>query len=165
MITQEKLKESLRYNEDTGVFYWVISKRPKVKAGEEAGYLCSQSGYVYISLNGKRYQAHRLAWLYVKGYLPTKRLDHDDQDKANNRITNLNEVTHQQNMRNMKMNKNNTSGVTGVRWSERLNKFRATIYANSRRHHLGCFVDKFEAICARKSADRKFGFNENHGNK
>ena len=61
------------------------------------------------------------------------------------------------------MKKNNSSGVTGVIWHKRYRKWQAQMKINSLQKHLGSFSDKFEAICARKSAENRFGFHPNHG--
>ena len=65
MITQEKLKESLHYNQDTGVFTW-NELRSGIKKSLIAGSMLL-SGYVHIQIHGKFYLSHRLAWLYVYG--------------------------------------------------------------------------------------------------
>lgn len=70
----------------------------------------------------------------------------------NNRIENLRAATPCENMRNVKLSIRNKSGVKGVRPAGE--KWIAMIRVNKRLKHLGTFPDKFEAICARKSAER-----------
>lgn len=70
-------------------------------------------------------------------------VDHDDGNPLNNTRSNLRVATHTQNMQNRKINKNNTSGFKGViPWRK---KWRATIWANGIRHHLGTFKSAEEA--------------------
>ena len=68
-ITQEELKELLRYNPDTGVFTWVKPVSKRIKVGTIAG--SDSHGLTIIVINKKRYRAHRLAWLYMTGEWPT----------------------------------------------------------------------------------------------
>ena len=51
---------------------------------------------------------------------------------------------------------NNSSGVTGVGWSKKNNKWRARITLNNKEYHLGYFDDKNDAIKARKEAENKY---------
>ena len=80
--------------------------------------------------------------------------DHIDRRVWNNSRSNLRRATRQENSRNRPKHKNNTSGVTGVFWDKRAQKWRAHITSK----HLGLFVTKEAAIEARKRAERqKFG--------
>lgn len=139
MITQEYLKSILDYNKNTGVFIWKISKQ-RLRAGSVAGWV-NPKGYSSIQINGKKYQAHRLAWLYVYGSLPIC-IDHIDGFPNNNKINNLREATSQQNSFNRKISKSNTSGIKGLTWHKKLNKWQAVIGLNGVNKYLGCFLDK-----------------------
>ncbi|MCK5236074.1 MAG: HNH endonuclease [Deltaproteobacteria bacterium] len=161
-LTQKQLKEILHYSPETGLFVWLTSPTKSVKIGDIAGTLGSR-GYVRIMIEGKNYQSHRLAWFYVYGVWPLNHIDHINHIKDDNRIVNLREATGQENQRNASLRKSNTSGVCGVSLHKTSNKWQATIGANDKNIHLGLFSDKFEAICARKSADNKYGFHANHG--
>lgn len=52
--------------------------------------------------------------------------------------------------------KNNTSGYKGVTWDKHNKKWKAFIYFQNKRIHLGNFKDKNEAIQARKEAEEKY---------
>lgn len=154
MLTQKQLKEILHYNPETGVF---IRKSTKNKAG-----YISKAGYVIIYVLGKQYRAHRLAWLYMHNKHPNK-IDHKDHNGENNKINNLRNTDNLGNSRNLSISKANKSGVVGVGFYKRTGLWRAQININNKSKHLGYFNDKFEAICARLSANQNNGFHENHG--
>jgi len=164
ILTQKELKELLHYNPETGIFTWIKIKGSSNRTiGCVAGHN-NGNGYLSIMINGKTHKAHRLAWLYMTKKWPKDQIDHDNHIRHDNRWVNLFEATNQDNQKNSTKYKNNTSGVTGIGWVERLLKWRARISVNDRLVHLGVFTDKFEAICARKSANNKYGFHANHGN-
>ena len=160
MIAQKELKEKLYYSVITGHFNWLISPTSNVKAGSIAG--CLTKGYIVIRVNKRLYRAHHLAWLYVHNKMP-QQLDHIDQVKSHNQIINLREATTKENARNQPKRKSNTSGITGVCWDKKNNKWAASIKVDYIKIHLGRFANKFEAACARKSAEIKHGFHPNHG--
>jgi len=162
MINQETLKQQLHYNPETGVFTRLIASARRVKIGDVAGWLDS-TGYIQIMVLGKSYRVHRLAWLYVYGNFPPEQVDHINHVRDDNRIINLRLATHQENNKNASMSKRNKSGITGVFWKKQNRKWQARIMVNRKSIHLGFFTDKFEAICARLSANNKYGFHENHG--
>jgi len=163
MITQKELKELLHYNPESGIFTRKISTSSKAMKGYSAGTLNKVSGYIQISINYKIYKAHRLVWLYVYGVWPKDEMDHINHIRDDNRIVNLREVNNQENHKNMSVNVSNTSGITGVVWNKKREMWQSQIKINYKCIFLGCHLDKFEAICARKSADNKHGFHENHG--
>ena len=78
MITFERLKELVLYNEFTGNFTWK-SPRTGVKVGAVAG--CIKEGeYTQLMLDNVNYSAHRLVWLYMTGEWPNVG-DHINRDK------------------------------------------------------------------------------------
>ena len=161
MITQEELKKQLKYDPNTGIFIRLTSNSNRIKVGDIAGGM--NIGYLIICVNGKKYQAHRLAWLYVYGEAPKHQLDHINHDRSDNRILNLRCTTNQENHKNRTINKNNTSGIIGISWHKKSNKWQVRIMINGKDKYLGRFKDKFEAISARMSANHKYGFHPNHG--
>lgn len=105
-LTQEMLKELLHYDPETGVFTWAAHPPLGHSVGDVAG-KASTRGYVHICFSKKLrmtrsiYSAHRLAWLYVYGAWPLQDIDHIDQNKSNNALANLRDVSRSQNCRNV----------------------------------------------------------------
>jgi hypothetical protein len=159
-LTQSLLKELLHYAPDTGVF---------TRFSENAGSFNGAAGcvvprgYVSIWVAGKVYRAHRLAWLYMTGEWPENETDHINGKRADNRFINLRSVTHEENNQNKSISRRNKSGCTGVTKKASNGRWLAQIMANNERIHLGVFDDIKDAIAARRSAEVKYGFHENHG--
>jgi HNH endonuclease len=152
IVTAERLRELLNYDPETGVFTWRLADGRLVTGGDVAGTRHSR-GYIVISVGGRRYFAHRLAWLYVTGAWPTHHIDHVNGVAHDNRIANLREATPAQNTRNGKLHRDNKSGLKGV--SRAGNHWRATIGIGRRTVHLGCFKTPEAAHAAYCVAARK----------
>jgi hypothetical protein len=155
-LTQERLKELLHYDPETGVFTWRTSgsgKRANKLAGGYDAY-----GYICIAVDKVTYKASRLAWLYIEGYIPENLIDHKDRNPKNNKWKNLRHVTNQCNARNQSVRKNNKSGVTGVCWIKRSCKWQSQIRADRKTKYLGEFKTLKEAVQARWNAEIKYGY-------
>jgi hypothetical protein len=162
MLTAEELKNRLNYNPRTGVFTWIRSKRSTL-IGCVAGCASKPNGYLRIVINYKLYFAHKLAWLYAHGRWPSEQLDHINHNKLDNRLNNLREVSHRENHLNQSLSKNSTTGLHGVSFHRRANKYEARIKVDGKSLYLGSFQTSEEAYAARKLADSKHGFYPNHG--
>ena len=166
----DKLKSAiakgLSYNPETGEFINKIMRSGHAKKGEVAGNL-SQLGYIRIWIAGRSYYAHTLAFVCMEGRfpLPGHEIDHINHDKSDNRWSNLREVKRAENHRNKELQSNNTTGMHGLYWSVRDKVWTARITVDGRGISLGTFKSKFDACCARKSAEKKYGFHSNHGKK
>lgn len=146
-----------------GKLYWKVNKGT-AKVGEEAGYINEDTGYIDVGFDYKRYQAHRIIWEMHYGPIPEgMEIDHIWHNKLDNRIENLRLVTPIENSRNKSKNKNNISGVTGVSWNKRDNKWNVYIGVNGKNKYLGSFSDFNQAVDIRKQAELKYQFHENHG--
>lgn len=95
----ERLNELFEYQPETGELVWKVNRGGAAKSGDIAGTIEKVSGYRQISVDGKRFKAHRIVWKIVKNEEPPELLDHIDSDRLNNRIDNLQEASHAQNIR------------------------------------------------------------------
>lgn len=143
MITQEHLRHRLHYDEKTGIFTWKNHKAPG-NNGKRAG-TRSKHGYIQISVDGVRYPASNLAWLYVYGKMPDCLIDHWDTVRHHDWISNLREATHSQNAKNAVLYRNNKSGFKGVSYYKTTNKWRAEFCLDGKGKHLGYFDTPEEA--------------------
>lgn len=147
--TQERVKEVLHYDPDTGIFTW-IKTRGRILKGSIAGTICP-AGYLNIKLDRNLYRAHRLAFIYMTGSMP-KLVDHINRIKDDNRWCNLRPATWSQNNINKPLYSTNTSGCKGVSWCKRNRRWVATCVSNGVVHYLGDFVEFSDA----KDASIKF---------
>lgn len=133
-LTHARLLELLRYDSESGAFTRIGAARPQsahnigkpvgtVKAGERD----NGGGYLIISVDGRPYRAHRLAWFYMTGEWPKDDVDHRDTNRLNNRWSNLRAATRSQNIANCRTPKDNTSGIKGVTFDKTRQKWRAQI--------------------------------------
>lgn len=164
MLTKERLKVLLKYDWKTGIFTWLLGRGNTAHKGDVAGTVATLGGknYILMSVDGKRYLAHRLAFLYITGQFPPSMVDHDDGDGLNNAFLNLRYATAKTNMLNCRLYKNNTSGITGVKFNINENRWVGDITKDGNRH-TKLFDDFFEAVCYRKSLEISLKFNKNHG--
>ena len=155
-ITREIIKEMLDYNLETGVFRWKISTNRRIKIGAIAG-TKNWNLYFIIPLNGKRYRAHRLAWMYVYGTWPVYDIDHINGNPSDNRFNNLRDVTTSHNTQNQtKPHKRNKCGLLGVSWHTVGKCWRARICTNGVQMLIGHFKTPEEAHQAYLGAKRKY---------
>jgi len=159
MITQKRLNEVLDYNPETGIFVWIESPGGNAPAGSEAGCFDTH-GYIVIRVDGVLYKAHRLAILYVDGYLPENTVDHVDRVPWHNWRSNLREASMQCQGRNCSMMKNNRSGVKGVAWDGFNAGWKAYITVDGKHKHLGRFDTLLDAAYTRFAAEQCLGFQD-----
>lgn len=159
------LHKMFQYNPETGVLTWNSrdgdERWNRVFAGKPAGGVDGK-GYVRIRTEGNNWNAHRVIWKMVHGEEP-EYVDHINGNRADNRLMNLRSVSKLENARNAKRGRNNKSGVNGVHWVTREQKWRACIYVDGRKVSLGDY-DRLEAAAvARRTAEIEYGYHENHG--
>lgn len=146
VLTLERVRELLLYNQETGQFTWRVS-RGGAKAGDLAGPAGSaRRGYLRVHIDGRSYTLHRVVWLYVKGEVPAGEIDHIDGDKLNNRIANLRVVDRTKNQQNLRgAHKDNGTGFLGVSFNKKNRSFTAHITLNGSPRYLGSFKSPQEA--------------------
>ena len=119
------------------------------KKGDVAGGV-GNGGRVFVRYRGKRMLAHRVAWAIHYGRWPAAFVDHVNGDSLDNRLLNLREATHAENMRNRKTHAHSAIGVKGV--ARDGSGFRSSISLNGVRSRLGQFRSISEAFTAYEKA-------------
>lgn len=152
-----RMTELLNYDPETGIFTWKAAPKghPEVE-GKQAGYM--RAGYLVISIDGKQYPAHRLAWLWIHGIMPSV-IDHVNRVKTDNRSVNLRECSRLGNARNHSRSTNGSGLPVGVRKS-RQGRFVSRLRDNGKLITLGTFDTPEQAhsayLQARKEAFAEF---------
>lgn len=142
-ITPERLRQILNYDPETGIFTW----RQKPNRNKPIGALAGtrhRKGHWQITVDGGRYFAHCLAWLWVYGVWPENQIDHRNAIRADNRIGNLRQATQTQNNANRQLGKN-ACGYKGVSLHRQSGLFRARIKIHRREHCIGYYATAPEA--------------------
>lgn len=163
--TQTELIEIFQHDPATGRLFWNL--RPgntswnKVFSGKPAG--CRDSkGYIRIRTNGAVWVAHRVIWKLVHGTDPDF-IDHINGVRHDNRIENLRSVSQTENARNTQRKRHNTSGISGVHWVTKDQRWLASIHDKGKRINLGQFRNFEDAVAARRAGEVQYGYHPNHG--
>ena len=155
-----EINSAIKYDPETGDFFWRKDSKRR-KAGEKAGWVDkAKSGnkYLKITINGKKYSAHRLAWMIMNGNADLCGIiDHKDGNGLNNKWNNLRLSTHALNNKNCRYA--NGSGIKGI-----YERVTYLVYIGENQY-VGSYNDFFEACCARKSMENKLMYDVNHGKK
>ena len=157
---QARFNELFAYCPATGKLF-NNANRGKGKMGGEAG-SNHNKGYRWVFVDGRRYLTHRVIWMMLYGNWP-REIDHINHLRADNRLKNLREVSQTENFRNQTKYTNNTSGVCGVVFNKRSGKWKAQMRVCGQSKGFGEYYHWFDAVCARKSAEHKYGYHINHG--
>lgn len=136
------------------VFSLKRGRRKQMKAsGSSRGYLQAQ---LFSQGKFKTIQVHVLVAMAFLDHVPCGHeieVDHIDQNRMNNRLSNLRTVVQPLNALNRKVQERNQSGVTGVIWSKWAKRWIASIRVDWKLIYLGCFSDVNVAIDARRGAE------------
>lgn len=149
-LSQERLRKLFNYNPDSGLFFRrkkTTGCRFHLPAGN------NNHGYIRMQVDGVSYQAHRLAWLYVYGYWPQCDLDHINNERNDNRITNLRLASRSQNLANSRTKRN---GLKGVYFHKKSQTWHARIQINYHKISLGYYDTEQEAHHAYCIAAQKY---------
>jgi hypothetical protein len=128
MLTRESIGLLVRYEPESGKFFWLVNRGSRARVGNEAGW-DRADGYRQIRIENKIYYAHRLAWLSVHDVWP-ELVDHINRNPADNRIINLRLANKSINAINSYASTKNTSGFKGVSWSKGMKKWRMSHQAS-----------------------------------
>lgn len=163
-LTRTRLAEVLDYDPQTGRFTWNVRPRTSFKtqnsfatwnsryAGREAG--VTTHGYRKISIDDRKYYAHRLAWLMMTGGWPPDLIDHRNRNGLDNRWRNLRLSDKSHNMVNAGPHQSNKLGVRGV-CQLPSGRYVAQHATGGGQRHLGVFDTIREAQQAYESAVAK----------
>lgn len=151
-LTAARLREVLHYDPETGLFTWLVDTHRRRK-GFPAGSK-RPDGYFHIGIDGGRYLAHRLAFLYMTDQWPEFQADHENVRPSDTRWCNLRPATASQNQQNKRVYKNNRCGFRGV--FKKRNRWGAKLMINRKTINLGYFKTPEEAAAARLNGERKY---------
>jgi len=118
-----------------------------------------KTGYAKRNACSKLRQMIPMQVAIMKRYKRWKRgreIDHINMCGVDNRKENLRLATLYEQSANGRLQINNSSKVTGVGWHERDSRWRARITIGGRLIHLGNFINKKDAITARRRAEIKY---------
>lgn len=153
-LSQDVLKDTFDYHPD-GYLIWKKPKVKWVKIGSKAGW-DRGDGYQCLGFGGKHHLLHRLIYLYHHGDMPDL-IDHIDQDHTNNRIENLRPSDKKENVYNTsKLWGHNTSGVRGVSWDTKQQKWSVRFKHEGKYLFFGYFLDLEEAKMKRQEIERRY---------
>lgn len=156
-INYPRLRALLHYDPSTGFFTWLAGagRWGEIEAGALAGGP-EKRGYIQIGIDGRRYRAHRLAFLWMLGAWPVHEVDHVNGVKSDNRWLNLRDVSHQVNSQNLRAAHKKKSGLPiGTYFDPERSLWGAQIRAGQRRVHLGRFETSDLAAAAYLRAKRE----------
>lgn len=148
-ITQQFLHEIFEYRD--GHLFWKVDRRGNKLKGKQANRLKKSNGYQEVTINKKKYYAHRIIFMMFYGRW-AEQIDHIDGDRSNNLLSNLREASNAENNRNTKLRSTNQTGFKGVCYNKINKNYNARIMVNYKGIHLGCFDTPEEAHEAYKKA-------------
>jgi len=85
-----------------------------------------------------------------------KEVDHENTCGCDNQKVNLRLATRKMNSINKKRQSNNTPKVAGVSWHKATGKWQARIQICKKTKHIGLFINKKDAIAARRQAEIEY---------
>lgn len=106
------------------------------------------TGYARANINGDATRMHT----FLGYYFP----DHHNRNRLDNRRKNLIPCTVQENNRNSSMRSDNTSGVKGISWDKKCQKWLSYIKLDDKFERLGYFQNIDDAIKTRLIAEAKY---------
>lgn len=178
-LSIQYLEECFTANFEEGYLIW--NRRPVSHFNKERTYKIwntkysgTRAGNIYTRKSGYQsyqvgiqdisYLVHRVIYALYHKKWPDFDIGHTNGNPLDNRISNLGDVPHSDNMKFTKLKKQNKSGINGVYWSEKRGRWMIMIIQKSPvKPFLTQTLDMFEAVCVRKSYELAHGMNINHG--
>jgi len=147
-MTQDELKELLKYDPETGVFTWRVDRaNGRYKAGSIVkGEVNKKTSYRRLWINGKRYQSSHIANLYMTGEWPKEEMDHINRDPLDDRWCNLREATSSENKVNRILPRKDKHLPPGV--YNKGGKYEVIRRINGEKTYLGTYETIKEAAMA-----------------
>lgn len=136
-----KIAKSIFIYRPDGTLVWKVKTNKHNRPGDTVGSL-SHYGYICAGYKYNTYRVHRIIWLLHYGKFPKGSIDHINGNKTDNRIENLRECTHRENLSNKKIHREGKQ----VGYTKDGNKYKAQITINGRKIHLGLFKTEKEAV-------------------
>jgi len=134
---------------DGRVFSLLFNKKRELKKIKDS------NGYFFVALwkNKKRHTkwVHRLVYESFNSKTDLQ-IDHINEIKTDNRLSNLQAITQRQNISKNRLTKNKHSKFTGVTLHKKSNKFISRIQINKKLYNLGYFTTEIDAANAYQNA-------------
>ncbi len=144
-LTADDVRRLFNYVTETGKLIRAVRTSNRIRVGDEAGQK-NTTGHLQCRVHGRLYLVHRLIWMFVHGKFPEGEIDHIDGNKENNRLCNLRDVSHTENMQNIKKAfAGSKTGLLGAYPHKATGKFAAAIRMNGKQIHLGLFETSADA--------------------
>lgn len=156
-ITQQQVRELFDYKD--GLLYWKVSLNRRIMIGSIVGSVVMQHGGKrrFINFNKMRFRAAQLIFLWHHGYIPLI-VDHEDRNCLNDKIGNLREATHAQNLINSIKYPNSNNKYKGVFTAKTSKNFYARINFNRKNIHLGSHkTEELAALAYNRAAVKYYG--------
>ena len=114
MITQQRLRELFDYSDGK------LIRRISVKGSHKGTVIGTEKpkGYVVAVVDGEMFRVHHLVWMYFNGEFAVE-LDHINRVRNDNRIENLRECNHSQNLGNSRPRVHKYKGVSLCKQTQR----------------------------------------------
>ena len=154
LLITDEIASQFICNPDDGILIWNVNKS-RVTKGRAVTHI-NADGYLGVRVKSIMYLAHRICYYIYYRENPNDLLDHINNNKTDNRKINLRECNRSENAMNQKKRPNNTSGITGVYFNKKRNKWIARITFNRKMIVLGSSKDKYVAARIRKEGEKKY---------
>ena len=160
-IKISKINFNTIFQYEAGHLYWKVKPCKKICIGDKAG-TYHTAGYWHITINKKKYLAHRLIFMMIHGYLP-EYIDHINRIKHDNRIENLRAATSSENQRNRSAFYFSKSGIKNISWNKKAEAWRVSIRNAGKLLYLGQYKDielaELIAFEARNKFHKEFAYH------